>query len=125
MNSRQTKVLIGGAALVAVMLLFPPWEYFDGDSSMRRQAGYHFVLTPPPLNDARRIFQPEKIRYPGAVRVRLNTDLLLLQLLAVAPATLGTMLLVRTTRNVIAIALGILLICLAIPPLLLWFLFRS
>jgi hypothetical protein len=47
MNSRQQVVLALGAALVALMLLFPPWDNFDPDSSGRSPAGYHFFLKPP------------------------------------------------------------------------------
>src|SRR6267154_982787 len=54
--------------LVALIFLFPPWDYFDPDTSGRTSAGYHFFLTPPESKSATEIFgQP---RYPHMTRVR-------------------------------------------------------
>src|SRR5260370_29302797 len=47
MNPKQKKVLLIGSVAVAVIILFPPWDYFDSDTSARSPAGYHFFLTPP------------------------------------------------------------------------------
>src|SRR6266404_8349871 len=105
MNSRQKKVLVAGAALVALMLLFPPWDYFDPDSSGKSRAGYHFFLTPP--NPKTAIFS-YKVRFPDLIRVRLNKLRLLIQLLITIPTTIGLALLLGSKRSVITIILGIL-----------------
>src|SRR6267154_2498359 len=87
MRSAQGKVLLFGAILVALIFLFPPWDYFDPDTSGRASAGYHFLLTPPEPKSATEIFaQP---RYPHMTRVRLSTIRFILQLLIAVPTWLG------------------------------------
>ncbi|SRR5712692_5877869 len=111
MNSRQTKVLIGGAALVALMLLFPPWDYFDPDTSGRSSAGYHFFLAPP---DSKKATFRYQVRFPDLVRVRKNDIRLILQLLITIPTIVGLVLMFRGKRSVISTILGILfLLCAA------------
>src|SRR5260221_14715718 len=105
MNSRQRSVLIAGAALVALMLLFPPWDYFDPDSSAKSRAGYHFFLTPPSPKTATFSY---KVRFPDIVRVRLDDLRLLIQLLITIPTTIGLVLLLGSKRSWITITLGIL-----------------
>jgi hypothetical protein len=83
MNSMQKKVLLIGSALVAPMLLFPPWEYFDGDSSSEVHDGYHFLLTPPSRENIKNVFAPYVVRYPTVVQVRVDWIRLIIQFLAV------------------------------------------
>jgi hypothetical protein len=105
MNSRQKKVLFIGGGLVALMLLFPPWDYFDSDTSARRPAGYHFFLTPPEPKSAKEIFGPP--RFPHMTRVRINTIRFILQLSITIPAWLGLAFLLESHRTVISLAVGI------------------
>src|SRR3979409_565965 len=104
-NSRQRRVLIAGTGLVALMLLFPPWDYFDPDSSGRSRAGYHFFLTRPNPKTATFTY---KVRFPDLVRVSLDDLRLLIQLLITIPTTIGLTLLLGGKRSVITITLGIL-----------------
>jgi hypothetical protein len=120
MHSKQRKVLVAGTALVALMLLFPPWDYFDPDSSARSNAGYHFFLTPPPPRPAKEIFgQP---RFPHNVPVKLSDLTLIIQLLIVIPTTLGLAFLLEARRYVITSIIGImfLLVPVSIVAFILW-----
>jgi len=112
MISRSLQVLIVGAALVALMVLFPPWYYFDNNSSGSAPAGYHFILTPP--DPATSDFIKEVV-FPEAVSARKNLLRLNIQLLITIPTTLGLAILLRKKRSVITIIIGILFF---LPPLL-------
>src|SRR5882672_376031 len=100
-NSRQRKVLIIGGVLVSLMLLFPPWDYFDSDTSARRPAGYHFFLIPPESKSAREIFGPP--RFPHMTRVRVNTIRFILQLSITIPVWLGLAFLLESHHTRISI----------------------
>ena len=41
-------MVVGALGLWGLSELFPPWEYFDGNTSASRRAGYHFYKSPPP-----------------------------------------------------------------------------
>jgi hypothetical protein len=48
MNMRQRAILVAAIALVAVMLLFPPWYTAGGeDGAHRFHRGYRFINDPP------------------------------------------------------------------------------
>ena len=94
------------------MLLFPPWDYFDPDTSARRPAGYHFLLRPPEPRPAKEVFGPP--RYPHMVRVRKNDIRLIVQLLITVPTALGLALLFRSKRSLTNIFLGILFLVFAV-----------
>jgi hypothetical protein len=113
MNSRQKKVLLIGGALVALTLLFPPWEYFDPDSSGRSDAGYHFFLTPPGPQTSNFKYG---VRFPEHVRTMRNSVRLILELVVTIPTVVGLALLLRSKRSVLTIALGIL--CLLVPAVI-------
>lgn len=50
MNARQRGILSAAAALVAVMLLFPPFRFYLGvDLGRETNIGYAFILSPPIL----------------------------------------------------------------------------
>jgi hypothetical protein len=55
MALRQKMVSLIGGSLVGLMLLFPPWDYFDPDTSGRQSAGFHFFLTPPQPRPAKEL----------------------------------------------------------------------
>jgi hypothetical protein len=112
MNLKQRKVLLVGAAAIALMLLFPPWDYFDNDSSGRSPAGYHFFLTPPEPKPVKEIFRPP--RFPHMAIVYLNDARLIVQLLIAIPTILGLAILFKAKRSVVSLGLGILLISCAV-----------
>lgn len=79
LNRAQSVVLIVGAAVIAVMCLFPPWndelEYIrvsnrePAQARATRPAGYHFLITPP----SRRLPESDAEGFwPVAVRVDLT-----------------------------------------------------
>ena len=98
------------------MLLFPPWEYFDPDSSGRIDAGYHFFLTPPVPQTER---LKDLVRFPDIVRVRRNKIRLILQLLITIPTVVGLLFLFEPKRYLITVAVGIL--SLLIPAFIIGF----
>ena len=100
MNSRQKKVLLVGAALVALMLLFPPWDYFDSDSSMRKLDGYHLLFAPPSRENIKAIFAPDQVRYPESVRIEVDRVRLSVQCLSATTFVLGLFLALGTTRSI-------------------------
>src|SRR5262249_1490675 len=87
MTASKKIVLLAGWTLVALVLLFPPWDYFDADTSGRRSAGYHFFLSPPQPLPAGEVFRYS--RYPHMVHVRINDLRFILELAVVVPAMLG------------------------------------
>lgn len=108
MNSGQKIVLIVGLVSVLLMLLFPPWNYFDPDMSAHPRAGYHFILAPPSLVNAQSAFR-YKVRFPDAIRKEIDDILLISQFSIVTPAIPGLMLLFGRRRWMSVIP-GILLL---------------
>jgi hypothetical protein len=98
-------MLIAGAALVALMLLFPPWDHFDRDSSGRQSAGYHFFLTPPQPKPAQEIFG--NARFPHMTSIRLNDVRLILQLFITIPGWLGLLFLRESRRTKSVLSWGL------------------
>ena len=97
--------------MVALMLLFPPWDYFDSDTSGRRSAGYHFFLLPPEPRPVKDVFGPP--RYPHMTKIRVDDLRLTLQLLITAPTVAGLATLFRGKRSIILTLLGILFLLFA------------
>jgi hypothetical protein len=110
MNSRQKEVLLVGALLVVLFILFPPWEYFDNDSSGRGRAGYHFILAPPALKSAQEMFGVPALRVPDHVSVEVDILRLLFQLTVIIPLTAGLLSLFADRRSLVKTAFGLLLI---------------
>ena len=110
MNSKQKKVLLVGSLLVVLMILFPPWVYFDNDSSSRSSAGYHFILTPPTLKTPQEMFGVARMRVPNTVRVQLDDIRLIIQLLVTIPIILGLVPLFSSNRTFLKMGIGFLLI---------------
>src|SRR5260370_2203243 len=100
MNSRQKKVLLVGAALVVLMFLFPPWDYFNSDSSMHKLDGYHLLFAPPSRENIKAIFAPDKVRYPESVRIEVDRVRLSVQCLSATTFVLGLFLALGTTRSI-------------------------
>jgi len=97
MNCKQKTVLIVGLVLAVLMLLFPPWNYFDPDMSAHPKAGYHFILAPPSLANAQSAFR-YKVRFPDGIRREIDDILLISQFSIIIPAISGLMLLFGKRR---------------------------
>jgi hypothetical protein len=110
MNSKQKEVLLVGTLLVLLMILFPPWGYFDIDSSGKSSAGYHFILTPPPLKSPQEMFGVSQMHVPNTMRVRIDDVRLIVQLLVTVPITLGLVPLLSNRCTFIKMGIGFLLI---------------
>lgn len=121
MESAQRTILRIGALLIVLMLLFPPWDYFDPDTSGRTSAGYHFFLTPPEPKSAAEVFV--RTRYPHLTRVRLNDIRFILQLLIAFPVWLGLALVLESHRTAISMIAGILFLLAGafVAGLVIWF----
>ncbi len=119
MNSRQKRVLIVGVSLFALMLLFPPWEYFDTDSSMRKHDGYHFLFAPPSRENIKAIFAPDRVRYAQSVRIEVDRIRLSAQCFSVITFLLGLVFALRTGRSLWRFALSGLLFGVAVVAF--WF----
>ena len=107
MNTKSKSVLFAGTALVALMLSFPPWDYFDPNTSGTSSAGYHFFLSPPDPKTANFRYN---VTFPEHIRVRKNPVRLTLQLLIVIPMTLGLAILFRTNRSFVTVLAGVFLL---------------
>ena len=110
MNSDQQKVLLTGCVLVALMILFPPWEYFDNDSSGRSSAGYHFILMRPALKSPMEMFGVERLRIPNQVSVEVDVFRLAFQLLVTIPIAAGLAQLFADRLTAVKTVFGLLLI---------------
>jgi hypothetical protein len=115
MASNAKKILLVGGLTIALMILFPPWDYFDNDSSGRLAAGYHFFLTPPKPRPAKEIFG--QARFPHQAEVRVDELRFILQLLFAIPATLGLAVLFKAKRSIISVSLAVLLLGCAVSVL--------
>ncbi len=110
MNSKQKGVLSVVGILVLLMILFPPWEYFDNDSSGRSPAGYHFLLMPPPLKSPQEMFGVAEMRVPDQVYVQVDLFQIMFQLLVTIPIMAGLIPLLADKLTIIKTAFGVLLI---------------
>ncbi|HYW69446.1 MAG TPA: hypothetical protein VE961_00335 [Pyrinomonadaceae bacterium] len=99
---------VAGAVLVVLMVLFPPWDYFDDDTSGRQSAGYHFILTPPAPRRVKEVFPRE--RFPHLTRSRINDVRLILQLGTIIPIWLGLIAALHPRRSIWSIGLAVVLI---------------
>lgn len=110
MNSDQQKVLLIGCVLVALMILVPPWEYFDNDSSGRSPAGYHFILMRPALKSPMEMFGVERLRVPNQVSAEVDIFRLAFQLLVAVPIIAGLVTLFADRLTVVKTVFGFILI---------------
>ncbi|MEK6286431.1 MAG: hypothetical protein AABO57_11870 [Acidobacteriota bacterium] len=78
-----------GLILSALMVLFPPWLYYDGNTSNQRSAGYHFLFSPPHIKTYDEMFGFDDDMPTQYVRVRLNVIRLITQLLTLAFLVMG------------------------------------
>ena len=90
MDRRRRNVWLTGAILSALMVLFPPWPYFDGNTSNQRSAGYHFFHSPPPVKSYEEMFGFPADDMPiQFVSVRLNVIRLIAQFLSLSFLVMG------------------------------------
>ena len=69
---------------MAIMIVFPPWLYYDGNTSNQRSAGYHLLFCPPGLKSYEEMFGFAADDMPTQfVRVKLNVFRLITQVLSV------------------------------------------
>ena len=85
MNHLRRKVWLPVLLVSTLMVLFPPWLYFDGNTSNQRSAGYHFFFSPPAVKSYDEMFGfPFGDMQTQFVRVRLNGLRLIAQVLTLA-----------------------------------------
>ena len=107
-NEKQKGVLITGSLLIALMLLFPPWEYFNNEGSGRSFAGHHFITTPPALKSPQEMFGVPELRETANVIVRIDKLLLIFQWLLIMPSILGLSVLLSNASRRLKIIFGVL-----------------
>lgn len=84
MDRRRRNVWLTETILVAVMIVFPPWLYYDGYTSNQRSAGYHLLFCAPGLKSYEEMFAFEGDDMPTQfVVVKLNVIRLITQILSV------------------------------------------
>jgi hypothetical protein len=78
-------ILLVVVAVIALMILFPPWIYFDGNTSNQRSAGYHFLFSPPHVTTYEEMFgiAGDEVFTIRAVRIYINKMRLVVQILIV------------------------------------------
>lgn len=76
------------------MLLFPPWLYFDSNTSNQRSAGYHIFFNRPRVTSYEEMFgmPADEVLTTRFVRVSLNGIRLVTQLVFVIFLTIGMVL---------------------------------
>ena len=86
----RRKIFLTGFVVSTLMILFPPWLYFDGNTSNQRSAGYHFILDSPRVKTYEQMFGFAADNMPTQfVRVRLNYIRLITQFLTVSFVSMG------------------------------------
>jgi len=87
---KRRNLLLTGTIILVLMVVFPPWLYFDGNTSNQRSAGYHFFHSPPPVKSYEEMFGFPADDMPAPfVRVRLNVIRLMAQVLSLAFLVMG------------------------------------
>jgi hypothetical protein len=90
-DRRRRKIWLTGIIIAVLMVLFPPWLYFDTNTSNQRSAGYHFLFSRPPVKTYEEMFGfvPSDRMPTQYARVSLNGIRLIIQLLTVVFLTAG------------------------------------
>jgi hypothetical protein len=96
-NETQRRIALTGFAIVVLIVLFPPWSYFDSNTSNQASAGYRFLFSPPTISTYEEMFavQADEVFTTRSVRVRLNTIRLIAQLVFAIFLTIGLLLRLR------------------------------
>ncbi len=90
MGLKRRNLLLAGIIILVLMVVFPPWLYFDGNTSNQRSAGYHFFHSPPQVKSYEEMFGfPADDMPTQFVSVRLNVIRLMAQLLSLAFLVMG------------------------------------
>jgi hypothetical protein len=86
----RRNVWLTATVILVLTVLFPPWLYFDGNTSNQASAGYHFFRSPPPVKSYEEMFGFAGDDMPlRAVSVRLNIIRLITQVLTLAFLVMG------------------------------------
>lgn len=137
LSKKQKLVLLFGMALFVLSALFPPWVYFDSDSSGHRHAGYHFFMNKPGLKSREEMLE----LYPGAVydphsiagedfrqHIRVEKDFvtIILQILFLFFFTAGLLIVFKNNFSIGWMIFAIIVFSVSLYFLTLWLpLFRS
>jgi len=87
---KRRNLLLTATMILVLMVVFPPWLYFDGNTSNQRSAGYHLFHSPPPVKSYEEMFGfPADDMATQFVRVRLNVIRFIVQLLSLVFLVMG------------------------------------
>lgn len=93
-NYKQRRIALIGVGVILLILLFPPWSYFDDNTSNQASAGYHFFLNRPKVTTYEKMFgMPDDDHLTTRfVRVRFNFFRFITQLVFAVFLTIGLVL---------------------------------
>ena len=118
-NYVRRKVWLPVLVVLILMVLFPPWLYIDENTSYQKSAGYHFLVSPPPVKQYEEMFGFQNDMPTQSVRVVLNLARLITQILTLAFFAAGLVLQLQGDwSSGIFLAIGIIGVMLLI--LLMW-----
>lgn len=137
LNQKQKLVLVLGITLIALSEIFPPWVYFDSESSGHRHAGYHFFMNKPGLKSREEMLE----LYPGVaydphskadedflqhIRVEKDFVTIILQIFFLFFLTSGLLILFKKNFSIGWMIFAIIVFSVSLYFLTLWLpLFRS
>lgn len=102
LNAKQLSVLLIAVAVFSLSELFPPWQYYDGWTSARHFAGYHFLFSPPEvksLSEMKKIFSMPDDEYPHHFTIRKDLILLNIQRITMLFLSIGFLLFLSSRRS--------------------------
>jgi len=117
MNRRQLYILLIGVFVFTLSELFPAWLYEDENTSVRRSAGYHFLLTPPQVKsptEMRKIFNLKETDSTRFMWVHRDGIRVLGQRLSILFLTVGAVLISLNRRILVVYIFGWLCLCLGV-----------
>jgi len=117
MNRRQLYILLIGVFVFTLSELFPAWLYEDENTSVRRSAGYHFLLTPPQVKsptEMRKIFNLKETDSTRSMWVHRDGIRVLGQRLSILFLTVGAVLISLNRRILVVYIFGWLCLCLGV-----------
>jgi hypothetical protein len=90
-GKRQRTIFLSAISLITVMFLFPPWLYYDANTSNQASAGYHFLFSPPPVKTYEQLFgiPGDEVLTTRHVRARMNVTRLITQILSLLFIAMG------------------------------------
>lgn len=81
----QRSILLSALCLIILMLILPPWLFFDGNTSNHASAGYHLLFNPPSVGTYEHMFgiPGDEVLTTNFARVYVNKIRLTAQILIV------------------------------------------